>query len=628
MAAVYRAEQERLKKTVALKVMDPLVAEDEEYRERFLREARAAAKLNHQNLVRALDAGCAGGFYYIAMELVEGVDLRKRIEDEGPLPEREALQIAIAVCHALDEASRHGIVHRDVKPENILLAREGVVKLTDLGLAKVRGEDVTLTKKGLTVGTVAYFAPEQALGQPDLDVRTDLYALGATLYAAVSGELPFGRGDNVPETMQRILTEPPPSLREIAPDVSDPTRLVIERFMEKDRKRRPQTAREAIRQLESAVAGEVPGVILAEQRVESARQSARKSLRRNAQGPRATTGVGLAVGVVAAAAALIAAPVILRHEAPATSEPVGATAPVGVASARGPSVASAVPTPSPAVVAHPAPSAVPVSPGGPDAKPPEDAELHPPAPDEAVEAARSDPPAPPPASAPPALPADAAPPAAPAVDVPLDAETLGKLVHAKVEVEKTGLAVLRYDALDAAALADFEAEGPAPEPASGALVWKLGPGKRATWKHRVVLGPPVSIAFDLLVSEQAAKARFETVFAGASGAGLGSCGGARLDAWEGGAATKRLAGSEAAESLFAQGARHRVEVALEATAASGKLDGTERYRVEASPPLAASVRFEITGGVKVELRHLRIRGRIDKAWLRAATGGAAEGTPK
>src|SRR2546421_12983322 len=102
MATVYRAEQERLRKTVALKVMDPVVAGDEEYRERFLREARAAAKLNHQNLVRALDAGCSGGFYFIAMELVEGVDLRKKIEEEGALPEKEALGIAISVCHALE----------------------------------------------------------------------------------------------------------------------------------------------------------------------------------------------------------------------------------------------------------------------------------------------------------------------------------------------------------------------------------------------------------------------------------------------------------------------------------------------------------------------------------------------
>jgi serine/threonine protein kinase len=317
MATVYRAEHERLRKTVALKVMDPVVAEDEEYRERFLREARAAAKLNHQNLVRALDAGFIGGFYFISMELVEGVDLRKRIEDGGPLPEKEALSVGISVCHALDEASRNGIVHRDVKPENILLARDGVVKLTDLGLAKVRGEDVTLTKKGLTVGTVAYFAPEQALGEPDLDVRTDLYALGATLYAAVSGELPFGRGENVPETMQRILTEAPPALQEIAPKVSAPVRHAIERFMEKDRKKRPQNAREAIRLLEGVLRGESTGSTSG-RRVDSARASARKSMRRSGR-RRSTTGLGFVVALVAALA-FVAVIFLSHHDGNASPE--------------------------------------------------------------------------------------------------------------------------------------------------------------------------------------------------------------------------------------------------------------------------------------------------------------------
>src|SRR5437879_5840113 len=122
MATVYRAQHERLGKTVALKVMDEVVAEDDEYRERFLREARAAAKLNHQNLVRALDSGCANGVYYLAMELVEGDDLRRRIEQEGKIQEHVALKISLSVAHALEEASRNGIVHRDVKPENILLA--------------------------------------------------------------------------------------------------------------------------------------------------------------------------------------------------------------------------------------------------------------------------------------------------------------------------------------------------------------------------------------------------------------------------------------------------------------------------------------------------------------------------
>jgi serine/threonine-protein kinase len=584
MATVYRAEQERLQKNVALKIMDPVVAEDEEYRERFLREARAAAKLNHQNLVRALDAGCAGGFYYIAMELVEGRDLRKKIEEEGALTEKEAFPIAISVCHALEEASRHGIVHRDVKPENILLAPDGSVKLTDLGLAKVRGEDVTLTKKGLTVGTVAYFAPEQALGQPDLDVRTDLYALGATLYAAVSGELPFGRGENVPETMQRILTEPPPSLADIAPGVSEPGRLVIDRLMEKDRKKRPQTAREAIRILEQALAGEIPGAFLAEKKVESARQSARKSIRRAQLGPK-STGAGVVAIVGVAIAALAAIAVLSRHEKEPEPQVASVTQP------------PPPPPPRPAPPPPPPPAPLPVEPPPP---PPSEDPVEPP-------------PAPP-------APTIGEPPTE---DSP-DPGSLAKLVKGTVEIGEGGVATLRYETLDEAALADFEVEGVAPEVAAGALVWKLGPGKKASLKHKVVFVPPVSLAYDLTVVEKAAKAHFETVLEDAKGGGVASCGGARIGVWENGAPGKRLAGSEAAESLFAQGGKHRVELEFKADKTIGTLDGTERCRATVFAPLAGRPGLDLLGGARIEVRRLRIQGKVSRAWLKAALAPAGE----
>jgi hypothetical protein len=608
MATVYRAEHERLRKIVALKVMDPLVAEDEEYRERFLREARAAAKLNHQNIVRALDAGQGGGFYYIAMELVEGVDLRRRIEDDGTLPEREALEIGISVAHALEEASRHGIVHRDVKPENILLDANGGVKLTDLGLAKVRDEDLTLTKKGLTVGTVAYFAPEQALGQPDLDVRTDLYALGATLYAALSGELPFGRGENVPETMQKILTETAPSLEKIAPDVSAPARAAIERLMERDRKKRPASAREAIRILEAAVKGEMPGA--GERRPDSARVSARGVRRRRSPVGRGAS-VGLATGGVLLVAVGVAALVLHARHDVAPDDPPAPTVPAATIDR---------PKPRPAVVLAPPTPPRPLPPPVPD-------ELDMPVPH--PELAHPDPPAETPPEAEPAHPDPAA---VASVEAPLAIDNepgrgLAKLVHATLEIEAGDHVVLTYEKLDANALLDFDVTGDAPEATGETLIWRLGPKQHARLLHKLRLFAPVTVSYDLTVPEAAGKARVETVLldartADAKATGLGSFGGVRLDAWSGDAPEKKLAGSDGAESLFAQGSRHKVVLEFGGERAAGTLDGKERYRLLAPAPLPARLGFDLLGGVRAVIQNLRLQGRVDRSWLRGAIGAS------
>jgi serine/threonine-protein kinase len=253
MATVYRAEHERLGKEVALKVLDPAVARDPEYRERFLREARAAAKLNHRNIVRALDAGIHESVHWFVMELVRGEDLKARLQREERIAEDEALKISRAVATALVEASRHGIVHRDVKPENILISEEGEVKLADLGLAKSVTDDAHLTRQGYTIGTVAFFSPEQARGESDIDVRTDIYSLGATLYVCLTGELPFGRGSNAPETMRRILKEAPPAVEDLAPETSLAAIQLVERLMAKKREDRPATPQQVIELIDRAL---------------------------------------------------------------------------------------------------------------------------------------------------------------------------------------------------------------------------------------------------------------------------------------------------------------------------------------------------------------------------------------
>lgn len=239
MATVYEAIHEGLDKPVALKVLHEGLVEDPDYLQRFLREARAAARLNHPNVVRAYEAGEHGGRYYFSMELVEGEDLGERLAREVTLPEDEALRVCAEVCAALSAAEEHGIVHRDIKPENVLVRPDGRVKLADLGLAKVRG-DGHLTAEGYTLGTVAFFSPEQCRGSSSLDVRSDLFALGSLLYTLVSGELPFGRGENAPLTMQRIIEEEAPPIA-----AAPPTLRVLRRLMAKDASDRPATAEEA-----------------------------------------------------------------------------------------------------------------------------------------------------------------------------------------------------------------------------------------------------------------------------------------------------------------------------------------------------------------------------------------------
>jgi serine/threonine protein kinase len=252
MATVYHAVHEALGREVALKVLHEVVALDDDYRERFLRESRAAARLNHENVVRAYEAGVHQGHYWLAMEYVQGEDLSERLDHEGSLTEEESLRIAIAVARGLQVAADHDMVHRDVKPENILLGDDGQVKLADLGLAKIYGDGSgTVTAEGISVGTVAFFSPEQCRGRRDLDVRSDLFALGGTLYAMITGELPFGRGDNPPVTMKRIIEEWPS-------DLDDPTKFspsvrdAIKALMAKKRRERPVDATAAARMLREA----------------------------------------------------------------------------------------------------------------------------------------------------------------------------------------------------------------------------------------------------------------------------------------------------------------------------------------------------------------------------------------
>ncbi|MHC4389804.1 MAG: serine/threonine-protein kinase, partial [Planctomycetota bacterium] len=257
MGVVYRAVQKSLKREVALKILAPRFATQKRFLQRFLREAKLAGELNHTNLVSAIDFGESNGYYYIAMEYVDGWSVSEMLQEDGPFDEEEALKILIQVARGLEHASEKHIVHRDVKPENILVTPDGVAKLTDLGLSKQLTSDCSITVEGKTLGTPFYVSPELARGTKGVDVRSDLYSLGCTVYHMLAGEPPF-TGDNAAAVMACHIAEDPRPLRKLAPDGSRPVQRLIQRLMEKDPDDRYQTPQELVSDIVAIQRGRNP----------------------------------------------------------------------------------------------------------------------------------------------------------------------------------------------------------------------------------------------------------------------------------------------------------------------------------------------------------------------------------
>lgn len=255
MGIVYRAEQLSIGRTVALKVLPPRAARDRRFVDRFLREAKAAARLNHPNVVSAIDAGKAGPLVYFVMEYVDGETAAALVEREGPLPVPRAVEILLGVARALEHAAAHGLVHRDVKPDNIMLARDGRVLLCDLGLARLApaagaaGGGRTGRRTGIAEGTPYYMAPEQARGLADIDIRADLYGLGATAYHLLAGAPPF-EGEDAHEVMWKQVHEPFPSFARARPDLPPELVALLERMVAKRPEDRPQSPAEVRQALE------------------------------------------------------------------------------------------------------------------------------------------------------------------------------------------------------------------------------------------------------------------------------------------------------------------------------------------------------------------------------------------
>ncbi|MHC4404545.1 MAG: protein kinase domain-containing protein [Planctomycetota bacterium] len=249
MAEVYLAEQRSLTRQVALKVLKTELAKDQTYVQRFQREARAAASLVHANIVQIHEVGCIDEVYFIVQEYVQGLNLRQWITRKGPLDLRMILIIMRQVAAALAKAAEQGIVHRDVKPENIMLTRSGEVKVADFGLARVArgGDPVDLTQAGMTMGTPLYMSPEQVEGQP-LDPRSDLYSFGVTCYHMLAGTPPFG-GETALSVAVQHLKKKPVWLENVRPDLPPALCRIVHKMLAKDREKRHQSAQELLKEL-------------------------------------------------------------------------------------------------------------------------------------------------------------------------------------------------------------------------------------------------------------------------------------------------------------------------------------------------------------------------------------------
>ena len=256
MADVYAARQISLGRDVALKVLRSEFSNDKDYVQRFRREARAAAKLNHPNIVQVFEVGNVGSLYYIAHELVDGHNLRQQVDRHGAIDAELAIEVLIGVASALKAATEGGITHRDIKPENIMQSTSGIIKVADFGLARFGAEvDVSggnLTQVGLTMGTPRYMSPEQVRGKP-VDVRSDLYSLGVTMYHLLSGRPPFEADEPLALALMHLQETPQPldhvrNQRDASgnPDLAEWLIAIVDRLMSKSIEDRFQTPDELI----------------------------------------------------------------------------------------------------------------------------------------------------------------------------------------------------------------------------------------------------------------------------------------------------------------------------------------------------------------------------------------------
>jgi eukaryotic-like serine/threonine-protein kinase len=250
MSTVYLAMDEVLDRPVAIKLLHREISEEADQLERFRREARAAARLSHPNLVGVIDAGEDDGRPYIVFEYIQGRTLKRRIQEEGRLPVDEAVAYAIEIGRGLTAAHARKLVHRDVKPQNVLIDPDGRAKVTDFGIARSL-ESKGLTATGRVLGTTDYVSPEQAMGE-DVDERSDVYSVGVVLYEMLTGDVPFSAETQVGVAMKHV-NEPMPDVQAKRPEVSAAVAAVVDRATTKDPRDRYGTVAEMVRDLEQTL---------------------------------------------------------------------------------------------------------------------------------------------------------------------------------------------------------------------------------------------------------------------------------------------------------------------------------------------------------------------------------------
>jgi len=277
MSTVYKAHDSLLERYVALKVLHQQYNEDEDFVERFKREARSVAQLQHPNIVTVIDRGEEDGRQYIVFEFIDGENLKELVVRKGRLEVRDALEIADEVAQGLAFAHENGLVHRDVKPQNVLLNGDGRAKVTDFGIARSLDVEHGVTQTGTILGTSNYIAPEQATGQP-VDAHTDVYSLGIVLYEMITGELPFP-GESFVAIAMKHIQQPSPNVLDIRGDVPLRVASMIDRALEKDPEQRFPTMGAFAAEIEASLAeldrgedGEVTMVVPAAQRLRPQKQ--------------------------------------------------------------------------------------------------------------------------------------------------------------------------------------------------------------------------------------------------------------------------------------------------------------------------------------------------------------------
>lgn len=245
MGSVYKARNNLTNDIIAIKIVPANMANNSVLLKRFEQEFKAASTLDHPNIVRALDFGYDNASPYLVMEYVDGETLGQKIDHQGRLPEKEAVRIIAQIAQGLHKAHSHGMVHRDVKPDNILIRPDGTSKIADLGLVKENETDLNLTRTGRGLGTPQFMAPEQFRNAKNADSRCDIYSLAATLYMAVTGELPFRSCSPLDAWMKKVQNDYPPP-RELNPHLSERLDWAIRRAMSADPMQRPATCREFV----------------------------------------------------------------------------------------------------------------------------------------------------------------------------------------------------------------------------------------------------------------------------------------------------------------------------------------------------------------------------------------------